>query len=115
MEYWDNKRVEILIDTIDMNKTEKIMKKIREQSGWGNKDTFILNSIQSKEFYSYILSSEQFVKVLIDFLRFIGSASEFKAVKTNILTALKKLENENNNYAFKVKAIYKTLGINESE
>ena len=114
LEYWDEKRVEVLMDTIDITITEEIMKKIIEQSGWGNKDTFMLNSIESDKIYEYILSSEQFVETLIRFLRFIRSTTDFKGIKMNILASLEKLKNKNDDFAFKVDAIYKTLGINRN-
>ena len=115
LEYWDRKRVEVLIDKIDITITEEIMKKIIEQSGWGNKDSFMLNSIESDKIYEYILSSEQFVETLIRFLRFIRSTTDFKGIKMNILASLEKLKNKNDDFAFKVDAIYKTLGINQNE
>jgi len=115
LEYWDRKRVEVLIDKIDITITEEIMKKIIEQSGWGNKDTFMLNSIESDKIYEYILSSEQFVETLIRFLRFIRSTTDFKGIEMNILASLEKLKNKNDDFAFKVDAIYKTLGINRNE
>ncbi|MEV9593304.1 P-loop NTPase fold protein [Aliarcobacter butzleri] len=105
--YLKEKRDKKLIEDITLDKVNSILIKVKKSSG--KEDRYILNELSSEKYKSFILESSDFSENISSFLISRNNDNDFKQAIINIKEALNELKNENEEYAFKVRIIYRWL------
>lgn len=105
--YLKEKRDKKLIEDITLDKVNSTLIKVKKSSG--KEDRYILNELSSEKYKSFILESSDFSENISSFLISRNNDNDFKQAIINIKEALNKLKNENEEYAFKVRIIYRWL------